>query len=272
MVRLGVVSYLNTAPILHALESGKVACDSRLEFERGEPSTINAQFRLGRVDIAPISSVELKEGDLVVPGLSISAFGAIRSVALFSQVPLEKLHGVKVGLTPASASAASLLKVLCWGFLKVRPEFVLMKSCEEVEAALMIGDRCLVEKSFERWPHVADLAGLWKELTGLPMTFALFAHRPRGEGLRKARRPEKELVDAARALVASRDWGSKHLEEVVDSVELPPRVGRAAALEYLRSIDYGLGPEHLRGLDRFFSLVRELGIASPPERLEEMDL
>jgi len=175
-------------------------------------------------------------------------------------------------LTTASASAASLLKVLCWRYLKVKPDFALMKSCEEFDAALLIGDRCLVERSLDRWPHVTDLSGLWMERTGLPMTFAVFAHRPRGAGLRKSGGVDRELAEAATALRKSRDWGLRNLETVVDAVELPPRLSRTSAIEYLKSIDYSLGAEHRKGLELFFSLVRELGISTPPDRIEEVEL
>jgi chorismate dehydratase len=63
-------------------------------------------------------------------------------------------------------------------------------------------------------------------------------------------------VDASLAvharLIASRDWGLAHLDQLAKQAAVATGVSKPVALEYLSGLDYGLRYEYLAGLTTFF--------------------
>ena len=108
----------------------------------------------------------------------------------------------------------------------------------EADAALIIGDAAL-ELDLQKLPfEVLDLGGVWNEMTGLPMVFAVWSGR-------------KEVMQDRyeQAFVASCRYGLEHMEDIV-SAEAPAR-GFAAELvrNYLtRHIVFELGDRDLEGM------------------------
>src|ERR1051325_7109112 len=90
--RVCAVSYLNTLPLvwgfLHGEQRGLVALSFRL------PSECADLLRNGQTDIGLLPSIELaQQNDLVViPGSSISAKGAVRSILLISKKPIAEIE------------------------------------------------------------------------------------------------------------------------------------------------------------------------------------
>ncbi|UCD35330.1 MAG: hypothetical protein JSU90_00440, partial [Nitrospiraceae bacterium] len=88
-LKIGRIPYANLFPIFHYLDS---ECDhSRYRFIRGVPSSLNAMLRSGELDISPSSSIEFlrnKARYRVLPWHSISATGPIKSILLFSRIPI----------------------------------------------------------------------------------------------------------------------------------------------------------------------------------------
>src|SRR5204862_6663893 len=106
VIRLGRISYVNTAPVFYRLEA-------RVEEVQGVPTDLNRRLVAGELDLAPISSIEYArnaETLRMLPRLCVSSEGAVDSIQLISRLPLDKIRTVAV--TPESATLVVLTKVL----------------------------------------------------------------------------------------------------------------------------------------------------------------
>jgi chorismate dehydratase len=62
----------------------------------------------------------------------------------------------------------------------------------------------------------------------------------------------RAALDVHASLIASRNWGLKHLEPLAAQAALATGVAKGACLTYLSGLDYGLSYGHLAGLTEFF--------------------
>jgi chorismate dehydratase len=264
-VRLGVIDYLNVAPVYARIlaDLGRASAGGAIETLAGVPAQMNAALAGGNVDISNVSSfafgVHAREW-LLVPHLSVAARGRVDSVLLFSwHADWRSLDGRSIALTDHSATSIELVKALATNRYHAAPTFVtalgdLDTMLATHDAALLIGDRALVERHARREiagrgiPHVFDLAAEWWAWSGLPFTFAVWAVRAE----RAAAVRQSGVIEA---LHASKAWGLEHLEEIAavyaDRLSLPP----ATCAEYLRLLDYGMGTQDLVGLRAFLELT-----------------
>lgn len=265
-LRVSVVRYLNTAPLVWGLERGPSR--QRFELSYTVPASCAEALRSGRADIGIIPAIEYQTipGLKVIPGIAIASERRVESVLLVSRGPAR--WAKRVALDTSSRTSAALVKILFARHWRREPEYVeakpdLAAMLEQAEAALVIGDPALrfgLRAPHTQLPdltnlHVYDLAEEWWRLTNLPFVFAFWAVRAEA-----VRSPQ-----AARALVKtfreSRDTGLRHLEEIAHQaagrLELPG--GRLE--RYLRaSITYRLDAPHLAGLESFYRAAHELGL------------
>ena len=61
------------------------------------------------------------------------------------------------------------------------------------------------------------------------------------------------------SLIASRDWGLEHLDQLAAQAELASGVPRETCVEYLSGLDYRLSYPHLAGLTEFFRRLLLVG-------------
>jgi chorismate dehydratase len=61
-----------------------------------------------------------------------------------------------------------------------------------------------------------------------------------------------EALSAHASLIASRDWGLAHLDQLSAQAALATGVAREACAEYFSGLDYRLSYPHLAGLTEFF--------------------
>jgi chorismate dehydratase len=238
-LRLGVVDYLNAAPIVHG-----AARDPRFEVVRAVPSRVAELLHAGQVDLGLIPSIEYAAGDYaIVPGVAIGSRGPVRSVNLFSRGRLADVR--RVALDTSSRTSVALVKILLRERLGRDPEYVsappaLGAMLEVADAALLIGDPALDE---DRGPERLDLGAEWHALTGLPFVFAVWAG-PRGP----------VTPEHVQALQESLLAGLAAIPEIASQYNGPGDAARAARNEqYLRTnIVYALGEDALRGLREFY--------------------
>jgi chorismate dehydratase len=103
----------------------------------------------------------------------------------------------------------------------------------------------------EGFTHTLDLGADWLEWTGLSFVYAVWAVRKALEPATRA-----ELVCFLEASLAA---GLASLAEVARQTTEPG--WNAAEMEaYLRRFHYRLGPEDLKGLERFRALLTEHGL------------
>ena len=182
--RVGHIQYLNCLPLYHGLVRHDALLD--IELHKGTPTELNRLLIAGRLDVSPISSIEyLRHADdlLLMPDLTVSSDGAVKSIVLISKVPAAALGGRTVALTNTSATSQVLTQILLANRYAAHPAYFacppdLGRMLDEADAALLIGDPALrVHMQPPVGLHVYDLGTEWKTLTGHPMVYAVWAVR-----------------------------------------------------------------------------------------------
>jgi chorismate dehydratase len=112
------------------------------------------------------------------------------------------------------------------------------------DAVLVIGDAALMLAARAAYPHMVDLGQAWKEWTGLPFVFAVWAAR------RQADAAAVRAVHAA--LLESRAWGLAHLDLLAAEAAANTGLTEPVCRRYLGDLDYALSYRHLAGLTDFF--------------------
>jgi chorismate dehydratase len=257
-IRIGAVNYLNTKPLICDLE--ELAPDAELILN--VPSRLADMLAEERLDVALIPVIEyFRAGSyFVVPDISIATRGPVLSVTLFSRVPWTKIR--RVALDAGSRTSAALTQILLRKRYGVVPEVVslpLDRDAEEVDAdaVLLIGDRAM-RACLPGFAHAFDLGQEWFDWTRLPFVYAFWAVRP---GV--------ELGTVAEALIEAKRRGLERVGPI--AAHEAPLLGLDAGFcrRYLQSIiHFDLGPREQAGLQHFYGLACELGLARPGVTLD----
>src|SRR5258708_20594424 len=88
-LRISIVEFLNTAPLVWGFTDGPLA--GRYDLSFAVPSQCAEDLRAGRVDVGIIPSIEYQRMENVValPGMSVAAKNEVRSLLVISKVPIE---------------------------------------------------------------------------------------------------------------------------------------------------------------------------------------
>jgi chorismate dehydratase len=257
-LKIGKIPYANLFPIFYMLEK---ECDcSSYEFIEGVPSELNKMLRDGEIDVSPSSSIEyLKNPSLyqIIEGHSISSRGPIGSIFLFSKKNIEELDNSVVHVTSQSESSVALLDIIFRKFYGVQCKLQISQSPEnsDDEAFLLIGDDAL--KYGSRFTvHgsrlIYDLGEIWYQHIGLPFVFALWI-------VRKDMSDKQELLNKfVKDLNTAKEIALKKLIEIAQHSPMKEYMSEDEIVSYWEKIDYGLTPEHKRGLDLFNRYLNEL--------------
>jgi len=250
MLRLGRVDFINTFPVAWAL-ARHLPAELDVQEVVGVPTRLNALLRAGEVDVANVSSVEYArnaEAYVLLPSLCVGSDGAVESVQLVTEAPLAAVRSIAV--TGASASSVVLVRTL-FPAAEIRAEDA------SADARLLIGDEALRSAFEDPTPH-HDLGALWRERTGLPMVFAVWAARADAPG----------LVELDRALADAVAEATAHSAGVAR--DAASRYGYPAGFlaRYFEKLRYRFGERERSGLARFFELASQSGAleSAPPLR------
>lgn len=262
MLRVGRIRYINCYPVYGAIERGIVPLDG--ELVDGVPTQLNHLMATGAIDVSVVSAVEYARDAhqfLLLPELGITSDGPVRSVMLFSKRAPRDLGGRRVVVSKSSMTSVALLELLFEHVWRCRPEFVpgdaeladiARFDDDSHDARLVIGDAAL--KLFDaanrggpwaaRYPYREDLGAVWKQWTGLPFVFAVW--------VAQRRTPVHASLAAHASLIASRDWGLQHLDELALQAAQTSGVPLDTCRTYFAGLDYRLSYPHLAGLTEFF--------------------
>lgn len=266
-VKIGHIQYANCTPIFTALAS-HFDC-SAYTFVDGVPAHLNAMLRRGEIDLSPSSSIEYAmahEQYCLLPELSISAVGPVKSVFLFTRGPIEELDGATIGLTAESDTSVNLLKVLLarkYGLANSfeRTQLPLERALERYPGLLLIGDAALKGAANRGACRCYDLGEMWHSFTGLPFVFALWIVRREAASEKRA-----ELALLCRDLIAAKHLAYESYGEIAAGCAEREWLGVEELVDYWRTISYELTPAHLEGARLFFRYAFEMGlIPSLPE-------
>ena len=149
-VRISVVQYLNTAPLVRGFTHGPLKGKYDLSFT--VPSQCAEALRTGAADVAIIPAIEYQRivsdgiGLTILPGLAIASKERVRSLLILSKVPIRQAR--RIALDSSSRSTQALVKILAAKRWQIAPDFVEAEPepaamLAEADAALVIGDVAL---------------------------------------------------------------------------------------------------------------------------------
>ncbi len=152
-LRISVVQYLNTAPLVRGFTHG--ALQGKYDLSFTVPSQCAEALRTGAADVAIIPAIEYQRipGLTILPGLAIASQERVRSLLLISKIPIRQAR--RIALDPNSRSTQALTKILAARRWQIAPEFFepapLDRDCFDnvadmlanADAALVIGDAAL---------------------------------------------------------------------------------------------------------------------------------
>jgi chorismate dehydratase len=258
-VRVGRIEFVNCFPLYSHFEEELADRGVAASIVQGHPAALNAMLSGGDIDVALPSSIAFARAAdrlTLLPQVSISAFGAVDSVQLFTSVPLPQVR--RIALTEKSATSICLLKVLCheWG---MAPEFgPRVGSLAEVfagfDGVLLIGDEALYVLRAGVYPYHYDLGEEWRAVTSLPMVFAVCAARREFvEG-----RPAAAAAVGA-ALLSSRDrCAADPAGTAADAAQIYD-FSQPYLMEYFDKLKFGFTPDHRAGLLEFYRRAAAIG-------------
>src|SRR5215470_17932151 len=110
-LRISVVQYLNTAPLVRGFTHGPLQGKYDLSFTL--PSQCADALRTRAADVAIIPAIEYQRiQDLVLlPDLSIASKERVRSLLIVSKTPIRQAR--RIALDRGSRSTQALTKILC---------------------------------------------------------------------------------------------------------------------------------------------------------------
>lgn len=253
--RLAASNYLNAAPVVYAFLHGSQKDRCTLVSDPA-PSVCARMLANGDVDAALIPAIEYQRipGLAVARGVCIAARRLVRSVLLISKRPIDQIESV--ALDDQSRTSAALVRILLGKYFNLEPVYTqalpdLPAMLATNDAALMIGDPAMTAD--KRGCYVYDLARLWRDRTGLPFVFALWAVWP------------DRMRDAQVDFEGGRREGVAASARIVEGYAGALGLDRGELVEYLTdNIHYDLDAESLAGLALYYSLAAERGLIDAP--------
>ncbi|MFC0470291.1 menaquinone biosynthesis protein [Halalkalibacter kiskunsagensis] len=267
-VVIGEISYTNILPFFYHLDRDALK-KRNCQFIPQVPAQLNQEMASGRIDIGGISSFAYAENAnafTLMPNLSVTSYGAVGSIYLFSKVPLQELDGKKVALTLSSASSVHLLKIILEHFYSLSISYTMMKPdigtmLLEHDACLLIGDDAIVakrENSDSLYNY--DLGDIWYDQTGLPMTFAVFAVR------NETLRDHTSLVGYIyRSFLESKLRSeSENYQPMIADIVKTYGGNKSFWDKYFLKLCNDFGPQEQRGLSYFFEVLYKMNYIAEP--------
>jgi chorismate dehydratase len=262
--RVGHIQFLNCLPLYWGLVQSNALLD--VELRKDTPDRLNDALVAGELDVGPISLVEyLRHADelVLLPDLAVGSDGPVLSCNLVSQLPPPELGGARVALGSTSRTSVLLAELWLAEVHGVRPVYFgcppdLGAMMQEAAAAVLIGDAAL-RATYEaptRGLILQDLGAAWRDWTGLPMVFAVWAAR------RDFAEADPGLVkDVHAAFLDSRYRALDRIDEVAARAARWELFDASTLATYFRGLDFSLGPRQLAGLLEFARRAAEHGAA-----------
>jgi chorismate dehydratase len=251
---VGHIDFLNCLPLYDGLVRSGALLDVRLR--RETPDVLNGLLLAGELDIGPISLVpalQHAEEIVVLPDLAVGSDGPVLSVVLVSTRPVEELDGAHVALGSTSRTSVLLAQMLLAQRYQAKTSFEttppdLGAMLRVADAAVLIGDPAL-RATYEApglGLHVLDLGAAWREWTGLPMVFAVWAARRDYA----AAHPDA-VAGVQRSFRASLSESLGRVDEVAERAARFEPFDAATLATYFRTLDFSLGARQLEGVAEF---------------------
>lgn len=240
-IRIAAVSYLNTLPLLYGIKHSDVINTINLQVDY--PSKIAQWLIEGQVDMAliPVATIPQLKESYIVSNYGIAADGAVASVCLFSNLPVQEIKTVI--LDYQSRTSNELVRVLLRDYWKITPAIIYSQKeyrhqIKGDTAAVVIGDRAFEQKMISNYCY--DLAEAWKAMTGLPFVFAAWVSN------------KKLPAEFIKAFNKANAFGTEHISDVIKTID--NKLGIDLQSYYLKNIRYFLDEDKKKALKKFLQL------------------
>jgi chorismate dehydratase len=277
LLRISIVKYLNTAPLVRGFTHGVLRGKYELSFT--VPSQCAEALRAGNADVAIIPAIEYQRipNLVILPSLSIASQKSVRSLLVVSRKPIREV--TRMALDKSSRSTQTLVRILCGRQWKIAPEFFesephLPAMLQVADAALLIGDPALqlaiacgakADRAADgAMIASAELAGLqggpplliydvveqWHALRKAPAVLAVWAARP-----------EVVTPEVVQDFQDSLAFGLRHLDAIASEAAGVLKLPADELRRYLsENIDYRLDKEHRDGLLEYYGYAARMGL------------
>jgi chorismate dehydratase len=238
-IKISAVAYTNTKPFIYGISHSEVI--DKIDLSLDIPSDCAAKLINQQVDIGliPVAAIPFVPNANIVADYCIGSVGAVNSVFIFSNVPVEEIKSVR--LDSESRTSNNLAKVLLKFYWKKEVEFTTDVNAA-TDAIVLIGDRTFGKK--ETYPFAYDMGAEWMHFTGLPFVYAAWV----------ANKPiDQSFIDEFNKALA---LGLAHRAELLN--ELPVLQGFDLKDYLFNKLDFDLTPKKREALDLFLSYISRL--------------
>lgn len=248
-MKISLVSYINTRPFIDGLR--RHFTPEELIINPVAPAKCAQSLLEREVNMAliPVGALLSFKRIMIMPNYCIGSDGAVNSVFIYSQKPIEEIDTLI--LDRHSRSSNGLAKILLQKYWQKKVNFITSeeKNFEAISgntAGVVIGDKALKIRS--HYEYAYDLGEYWHKLTCLPFAFAVWAYYEDAFTSEMLARIDNALANgvaqrAATALSSAEEYG------------LTPE----AALQYLsHDVKYEFDFKKQRAMDLYLKWLQEL--------------
>lgn len=269
-LRLGVVSFINTLPLIDGLENL-----ADVELHHSVPSLLLDQLLARESDVALCSSIDYQRSPeplMILPVGLLGCDGPTLTVRLYSAGPIEDIK--QVYCDSDSHTSIALLRILLKEVHGLEPKLVDFDAREHVaanrplewpEAMLLIGDKVVTDSPpAVRYPFQWDLGAEWMKHTGSPFVFAVWlAHEDADPSL---------LRLAAMTLDHQRRHNRERIDGMIHHRARPRHWPTDLAAEYLKTlIAHAWTDRRREGLELFYDKAMQHGLIKERRPLKLFD-
>ncbi len=243
-IRVGIVNYLNTKPLVYGLERPPI--NEQIELIGDYPAKLAQMLLDNEIDVGlvPVAILPKLREYHIAGDYCIGTEGEIASVALFSDVPMHEIK--KVYLDYQSRTSVALLKYLMKEYWGISPELIeatgedYRQEIKGTTAGLVIGDRAFEQRKISTF--IYDLGSEWRSITGLPFVFAAWV------STKKLPDDFIQLFNAGNAL------GLQHIDDIVAA---NPFELYDLSKYYSFHLSYELDERKRKGMSHFLQVINE---------------
>jgi chorismate dehydratase len=246
-VKISIIPYLNTSPFAYGLSHSEIINCIDLQYNTPAESAARLLNKDADIGIVPAAAVPSIPDKKINSDYCIGASGNVRSVTICSNMPVSEIKNLYLDFE--SRTSVLLAQLLMEDFWKTKVTTVPLTSLDDIDphrkdsGYVLIGDKVFdYENMFE---YKTDLAGAWKEFTGMPFVFAVWtAVKPL---------PNDFLSMFNKAL----SFGLANIPEAIN--EHRHTLNYCDAIKYLtENIDYNFDFAKQKALAEFWNMVLKL--------------
>ncbi|RYD79580.1 MAG: radical SAM protein [Sphingobacteriales bacterium] len=238
-IKISAVAYTNTKAFIYGLEHSDII--NKIDLSLDIPSDCAAKVISGEVDMGlmPVAAIPLVPNATIVADYCIGSDGAVNSVFIFSDVPVEQIKTLR--LDSHSRTSNNLAKVLLKFYWKQEVEFTTDPNAK-TDAIVLIGDRTFGKK--DDYAFAFDMGEEWKNFTGLPFMYAAWV-------------ANKEISEEFKAeFNAAMKLGLEHRQDVLKDL---PQAENFDLEDYLyHKLQFEVTEDRTKALNLFLGYIQEL--------------